>query len=1117
VRVFGRVGEAGGGGVWTRHASGWLTADQPPAAGLAGELVAWPPPNAPSVQVEDLYERMAEGGYGYGPCFRGLRAAWRRGDDVFAEVVLPPEAAADAGSFGIHPALLDAALHAAALTAQAQSDEGDEPGTGPGAVRLPFAWTGVSVYASGAPVLRARLRSEAGGLSLVAADGAGVPVVSVESLVSRPVSAGQLEAAAGGAGALGDALFAVDWVPVPAVQAAAELPEVVLVRSGSGPETVRAEVARVLALVQEWLAGDWPGAARLMLVTRGAVAAVPGDVVTDLAGAAVCGLVRSAQSENPGRLVLADVPPGGTELLARALATGEPELAIRDGQVYARRLTRPSVGLAVPPGGVPWRLEAGRTGTLEGLEFAPCPQLTAPLEAGQVRVAVRAAGMNFRDVLIGLGMYPGGGLIGNEVAGLVLETGPQVSGLAPGDRVLGMAPGGFGPVAVTDARLLTGIPDGWSFARAAAVPIAFATAWYALVDLGGAQAGQRLLVHAAAGGVGMAAVAIGQHLGLEIYATASPGKHAVLTGLGLDEAHIASSRNAGFEDTFPAGLDIVLNSLAGELTDASLRLLRDGGTFLEMGKTDVRDPAQVAAGHPGVTYRSFDLSEAGPDRFGQIMAQVTALLAAGELHPPPVRAWDVRRAREAFRFMSQARHTGKLVLSIPPDPAARRRPGTALVTGGTGALGALAAVHLAATGRARALLLASRSGPTAPGAAALAADLAGRGAAVRVTACDAADRYALAAVLARIPDDIPLTTVVHTAAVLDDGVTGSLNPDRIDAVLRPKADAAWHLHQLTMDADLDAFVLFSSAAATFGAPGQGNYAAANASLDALAAARRAAGLPAVSLAWGLWAGSAGLTGHLDDGDRARMARGGLAALTNAQGLALLDAALGRDEAVLIPARLDLAARRTAAARGEPVSPLWHALIPPSGPVARSGVPGSPGVPAAPAVQGSALRQQLAALPEDDQDTLVLDLVRGHVATVLGHATADAIEPDRAFTDLGFDSLTAVELRNRLTAATGLQLPATLVFDYPAPAALARHLREQLAPEAQAGPDEDQLRQALASIPLARLREAGLLETLLQLAGQRVAIDSNPVAGRDIDSLDTESLVRLAFDNETPDD
>jgi acyl carrier protein len=535
----------------------------------------------------------------------------------------------------------------------------------------------------------------------------------------------------------------------------------------------------------------------------------------------------------------------------------------------------------------------------------------------------------------------------------------------------------------------------------------------------------------------MAAVAIARYLGLEVYGTASPGKWATLAGMGLDEAHVASSRSVGFESEFLAatgggGMDIVLNALAGELTDASLRLLPRGGAFIEMGKTDLRDAARVADDHPAVAYRAFDLSEAGADRLGQILAQVVGLLAAGELPMLPVRAWDVRRAREAFRFMSQARHTGKLVLMIPPAP---RAAGTVLMTGGTGTLGGLVARHLADTGRARGLVLASRSGPAAPRVAALAAALATQGAWVQVAACDAADRDALAGLLARVPEDSPLTGVVHAAGILDDALTGSLTPDRVDAVMRPKADAAWHLHQLTQDLDLDAFVLFSSAAATFGSPGQGNYSAANAFLDGLAARRRAAGLPASSLAWGLWADASAMTSHLTESDRARITSGGVSAMTAAEGLTLLDLAAARDEALLVPARLNLAVLRAGAQTGV-LPALFQGLIPqPGGPARRAAETGRT-VPA--------LRARLARASEAEQELLLNDLLRSEVAVVLGHQTPEAVDMELGFLEQGFDSLTLLELRNRLNAATGLELSGSAVFDYPTPATLAVQLGAEFA-------------------------------------------------------------------------
>jgi acyl carrier protein len=329
--------------------------------------------------------------------------------------------------------------------------------------------------------------------------------------------------------------------------------------------------------------------------------------------------------------------------------------------------------------------------------------------------------------------------------------------------------------------------------------------------------------------------------------------------------------------------------------------------------------------------------------------------------------------------------------------------------------------------------------------------------------------------------------VVHTAGVLDDGVTGSLTADRVDAVMRPKADAAWHLHQLTADADLDAFVLFSSAAATFGSAGQGNYAAANAFLDGLASFRRSAGLPAVSLAWGLWADASGMTGHLDEGDRARMTRGGVGALTAAQGLALLDAALGRDEPLLVPARLDVAGLRAQVARGELLPALWRGMIPQSGGPARGQAGGAGPAPGA-GDGGSAdgLRRELAVLSGPDRERVLCDLVRAYAAAVLGYRSAEGIGAGRAFKDLGFDSLTALELRNRLNTATGLRLPATLIFDCPSPGAVAGYLRAELVADEAAAPlpvmaDLDQLESALSAVaPDCDIREdiTGRLQTLL---------------------------------------
>jgi acyl carrier protein len=363
-----------------------------------------------------------------------------------------------------------------------------------------------------------------------------------------------------------------------------------------------------------------------------------------------------------------------------------------------------------------------------------------------------------------------------------------------------------------------------------------------------------------------------------------------------------------------------------------------------------------------------------------------------------------------------------------------------------------------------------------------------------------ADRRALAAVLDCIPADVPLTGVIHAAGVPDDAAAGPLTAMSIDTMMRPKADAAWHLHELTADAALEMFVLFSGAAGTLGAAGQWNCAAADAFLDALAGYRRAAGRPALSLAWGPWAGSGRMAdhGHLKVGGRDVTST-----LTAADGLALLDVAMSRDEKLLIPARLDVAGLRARASRGEDIPALWHGL---------AGAPASRVDSAA----ADALRGQLAALPPADRDRMLLNLVRAHVAAVLGHASPEAIEPDRAFSELGFDSVTAVELRNRLNAATGLRLPATVIFDYPAPAVLAGYLRAEISPETEDGADsqDSKLRTFLASVPLSRLRDAGLIESLMQLAGihEDASAEQAEEKIESIDALDAESLVRMALDS-----
>ncbi|MFF3116316.1 type I polyketide synthase, partial [Kitasatospora sp. NPDC057904] len=743
LAVHSRPGDAD---EWTRHAVGLLTPAGRPAAAAP---TTWPPAGADALDTVTLYGRLAELGYAYGPAFRAVRAAWRRGDELFAELSLPEDVRGDAGGFPLHPALLDAALHPL-VAGEAEDADG---------LPLPFSWSGVELHAAGA----AELRVVWSGRSLSAADPAGQPVLTVEELALLPVRREQLDEPDGRT----RDLHRIDWRPtatpgpsgrpsVTLVDGPRELRDLGALRGTDGddgtapvPDVVaatvpsgRPAVAHALDLAHAWLADDRFAGSRLLLLTRGAVAATATDDVPDPWSAAAWGLLRSAQTEHPDRFAVIDLDDaaadlGAADLPALAAASIQPQLALRDGTLFAPLLTRADI--------------------------------------------------------------------------------------APGDAA-------------------------------------------------------------------------------------------------------------------PAGL-------------------------------------------------------------------------------------------------------------------AER---TVLVTGGTGALGRVLVRHLVRQHGARHLLLLSRRGERAPGAQDLLRELAGSGAEVRFAACDAADRDALADVLDTIPADRPLGAVFHLAGALDDGVLTDLTPQRLDTVLRPKADAAFNLHELTTTADLSAFVLFSSVTGVTGTAGQANYAAANAYLDALAEHRHAHGLPATSLAWGLWEEQDGMAGALGTAGLLRWARSGLPALTTEHGLALLDAALRSPAAALVPVRLDLTALRARSTAGPLPAPLRGLVRPPR---RRAGAGAS-----ATAGSTGSWAERTASLPTPERADAVGELVRTTVATVLGHASPATIDADRAFKDLGFDSLTGVDLRNRLATTTGLRLSTTLVFDHPTPAALVAHVLSLLpggladraapAPQARTVVDDD---------------------------------------------------------------
>nr|AXL06385.1 polyketide synthase [uncultured bacterium] len=722
---------------WTRHASGTLSAT--PSDGSGFDFTAWPPPGARQLGTEELYDDLAARGLGYGPVFQGVRAAWRDGEEIFAEIALPEDA--DAGAFGLHPALLEAALHPAL--------------TGEEGLSQPMEWRGLTLHAEGASALRVRLVP---GGSLEAADGTGTLVVTANEVALRPVDAGQLRTTTEDR----DSLFQVNWIELPAgqVAAATDDTEVLEVPGGDSPLTA---TSRVLEKLQTWLTE--PEAEKLVVVTRGAVPA--GDLpVSDPAAAAVWGLVRSAQAENPDRIVLLDTD--GEVPLGAVLAAGEPQVAVRGTALHVPRLAR---------------------------------------------------------------------------------------------------------------------------ADAAATPVF------------------------------------------------------------------------------------------------------------------------------------------GPQ-------------------------------------------------------------GTVLVSG-AGVLGEIVARHLVTGHGVRKLVLASRRGLDADGAKDLVADLTGEGADVAVVACDLADRDQVAALL----DEHRPASVVHTAGVLDDGVIGTLTSERLAKVFAPKVDAVRHLDELTRDRDLDAFVVFSSGSGVFGSPGQGNYAAANAFLDAAMASRRAAGLPGLSLAWGLWERATGMTAHLGGADQARMSRGGVRPITAEEGMALFDAAVGAPHALLVPVKLDLREVRA----GGAVPHLLRGLVRGGRRQAQTS-----------STRDNQLVRRLAGLAAPEQEALLVELVRNQVAAVLGHAGPDAVRADTAFKDAGFDSLTSVDLRNRLRESTGLKLPATLAFDHPTPLVLARYLRAEL------GAGDDPLSLVHAKIEdvealLSGLRLDESTKTGLTLRLQGLVARCNGVAGQADDATLADRLESASAD------
>ncbi len=826
-------------------------------------------------------------------------------------------------------------------------------------------------------------------------------------------------------------------------------------------------------LVKAVVRCDAPARPRLVIVTAGAQDVADGGGRVSVEQAPLWGLGAVIASEHPDlRCTRVDLSaePAAEEIegLARECEStgGAEQVALRGRDRYVARLVEVSLSaeehrreqVPSPAGETPFRVRASSVATLDGLRLHAWPR-RAPAR-GQVEIEVRAVGLNFRDVMSALGSLPGHpdgvGPIGIECAGRVVEVGPGVTELGRGAEVVAIALDCLGTHAIADARLVVRKPAALSHEIAATLPIAFATAWLALHRLAGLGSGDRVLIHAAAGGVGLAAVQIARRAGAEVFATAgSRPKHDYLHGLGIE--HVLDSRSLSFAKdvmalTRGAGVDVVLNSLAGEAIAAGLSILAPYGRFVEIGKSDIyrNAPMSLAPFRANLSYSALDVERMcheRPEVVGALLRDLMRWVTAGELEPLPVRVFPISQVTDAFRYMAEARHIGKIALSLAPAdarvapvipaPVEVRPDATYLITGGLGALGLTMAGALVDWG-ARHLALVGRRAPGAAVRGAIAA-LESKGAHILTIQADVAEPGQVERALAEVRRRMsPLRGVIHAAGVLDDATLLQMTGEQIRAVMAPKAAGAWTLHAATARDPLDLFVMFSSASALLGLAGQANYAAANAFQDTLARHRRRLGRPALSIGWGPWAEVGMAADRSDRGGR--LAALGLGSVTRDEGVEAFRRLLGGARAYVAVMALDVEA--WCGAQAGPANPLLDRLR-------VSGERGS--VPGAPA---GGLVDALRAAPAATRQPMLLEHVRGRVARIL-RLELSHVDRDAPLKSLGLDSLMTLELRNRLEADLGLRLSATLVWNYPTVAALAGHLAESLRLEA---PD------AAASIP-----------------------------------------------------
>lgn len=839
---------------------------------------------------------------------------------------------------------------------------------------------------------------------------------------------------------------------------------------------------------------------RLWLVTCGAQAVVDMEPLPGLAQAPLWGMGKVIALEHPElRCTCVDLDPGAepahgvTELFEELIGDGEEnQIGFRGGARYAQRLvagkSRRKMSASLPPG--PFHLENTQRGVLDSLVLKPTPRRKPGAE--EIEIQVAAAGLNFQDVLDALGVLPfERGWFGGECAGTVVSVGPAVQGYQVGDQVIAIAPDTFGSFAIANRRFVLPKPPEIGMEEAATFPVAFLTAWQSLQHLAHMKKGDRVLIHAAAGGVGLAAVQLALRVGAQVFGTAgSEAKRQYLRSMGV--AHVMDSRSLEFAEetlrvTEGEGVDIVLNSLAAEFIERSLSVVKPGGVFVEIGKTNIWSERQVAEKTNGrVRYFAYDLmrhAAEDPDAVASALRELAGLFRRGELRPLPRTVFPIEEVVSAFRFMQQARHIGKIVLrmgsgqeEVPFHPDA-----SYLITGGLGGLGLEVARWMVDHG-ARYLALMSRGEANGP-VAAMRKNLEEKGARVVLARGDVSKAEDVSRVLAQIRKTMPgLRGIIHCAGVLDDGVILQQSPERFRAVMGPKVEGSWNLHQHTLGEELDFFVLFSSAASLLGSQGQANYAAANAFMDMLAHQRHSEHRPGLSINWGAW-DKVGMAASRQSSKIARMA--GVGTIQPEEGLNALHLLLRSSlvQAGVVPIEWSRFLQQFPAGGRPP----FHAEIAEEG-LSSAGEPPSSGVNA------HIVRAIQEASPGDRMN-LLSGFIAEQAAKVLGIDPSRPIHVRQPLNELGLDSLMAVELRNALGMAIGRPLPSTLLFDYPTMEALTGYFAKEVlqlpvAAEKSKSVPGQHVDMAAESARLERLSEDDLATLLSQ---ELVAIKQKRVA------------------------